>query len=183
MTAIGSYRHGLLLQPGPQHRVEPREPPERRVEATREDLPRSAGEPALEAGHQLAAGGELTGPVEDPAGEQARGVDVDEERAFALPPREGGQQLVLRLQHAPRVRQQPLAVRRQGHLPGRAYEEFGAQLPFQAPDVPAQGLLGDVHPGRGPSEVQLFGNGEKGAQEAGIEGRLQSGHHANLQPR
>ncbi len=72
-------------------------------------------------------------------------------------------------QHPPRVRQQPLTVGRQGHPPGRPYEEIGTQLPFQAPDVAAQRLLGHVQPDGGPGEVQFLGHGDEGAEETGVE--------------
>lgn len=51
---------------------------------------------------------------------------------------------------------QPLARRGEGHPAAGAFEQLGAQFPFQPLDVAAEGLGADVVPPRGPAEVQFL---------------------------
>lgn len=111
--------------------------------------------------------GELTGTFQDAAVGQARAVEVDEQ--WAGLGAEGVGQRVAGGQHPARVRQEALSVRGEGHLPGGPQEELHAQLAFQAPDVPAERLLGDVQPGGGTGEVEFLGDGGEGAQEPGFD--------------
>lgn len=125
------------------------------------------GEPALEAGHQLAAGGEFAGPFQDAAaGAGPVGVDVDEQRPGRPGERLG--QLPVGAQHLAGVGQQPFPVGGQLHRAGGAQEQRGAQVPFEAAHVTAQGLLGDVQAGGGAGEVQFLGHGEEAAQQPGV---------------
>lgn len=126
----GLVAHRLVAEPRPQRRGQPREPAEGGVEAARDQFTGGVGQSALVTRHQLLLGRERPGPLQDQAaGGQARGVEVDQQRA-GLP--EGGQQVVLGLEDPAGVRQQPLAVGRRRHLPGGADEQLGAQFPLQA---------------------------------------------------
>ncbi|CAM5680880.1 hypothetical protein SVIOM74S_10296 [Streptomyces violarus] len=170
--------HGLVVEPGPQRRVQPGEPSERRVQPAREQLLGGPGQAALVAGHQLMPGGEFTRPVQHAARcDQARGVEVHQQGPGLV---EGGEQFLLRLEHAAGVRQQPLSVGRERHLPGGPHEQLGAQFPLQPPHVPAECLLGRVEAHRGAGEVQFLGDCDEGTQESGVE---VAGHAVNLQRR
>lgn len=133
------------------------------------------GEPALEAGHQLAVRGEFAGPFQHGArGAGAVGVQVDEERPGCRTGRgpgsgpEGAGQLLVGAQHAPGQGQQAVPVGGELDGTGGADEQRGRQCLFEAPDVPAQRLLGDVQAGGGPGEVQFLGNGDEPAQQPGF---------------
>ena len=160
--------HGLLVQPRPQRRVQAGEPAEGGVEPPGEHLARGAGEPALEAGHQLTAPGRVPAPGAAPGARcQPRRVEVDEQRPGPARRRRSSSSWAASTRRAYGSSRSPSAGQR--HLPGGPYEELGAQLPLQPPDVAAQRLLGDVEPGGGAGEVQLLGDGDEGAQEAGVE--------------
>jgi hypothetical protein len=65
--------------------------------------------------------------------------------------------------------QQSLALGGERDPAGGADEQPDAELPLQPADVAAERLLRHVQPGRGASEMQLFGDGHEVAQQAQVE--------------
>ena len=66
----------------------------------------------------------------------------------------------------PRLREKCLSGRREFDPPFRPTKQAGAELILEAPYLLAQRRLRDVEPRGRPAEMQLFGNGEKGAEVA-----------------
>ena len=103
-----------------------------------------------------------------------RAGEADAHRAVEDPrhrPRGLPGQLQL-LEHPVRVRQQRLARGRERDAARAAVEERDAQLAFQPPDRLRQRRLGHPQPGRGPPEVQLFGDGEERLQPPDLHGPI-----------
>jgi hypothetical protein len=67
------------------------------------------------------------------------------------------------------AQQQALAVGGERDLAGGAGEQGQAELPLEAGDVAAEGLLGQVEPGGGAGEVQLLGDRDEVAQQAQVQ--------------
>jgi hypothetical protein len=64
----------------------------------------------------------------------------------------------------PRLREKCLSGRREFDPPLRPTKQAGAEFILEAPYLLAQRRLRDVKPRGRPAEMQLFGNGEKGAE-------------------
>jgi hypothetical protein len=65
--------------------------------------------------------------------------------------------------------QQPSTVRGELDPPGAAGKQEEAELLFEASDVPAESLFGQVEPGGRTREVELFGNSHKVAKQAQVQ--------------
>lgn len=64
---------------------------------------------------------------------------------------------------------QPFPLRGERDPAGRSNEERHPELAFEPGDVATERLLGDVHAGCGPPEVQLLGHGEEVPEQPGVD--------------
>ena len=97
------------------------------------------------------------------------GEQVDQQGATVVGAAQLLEGLVVEGEQLAGAHQQPLAVGRERDPAGGAGEQAHAELPLEAADVAAHGLLGHVQPGGGAGKVQLLGNGDEVAQQAQVE--------------
>ena len=114
----------------------------------------------MEAGDQLGVRRMPACGAQYPSRGVPLGEQVDQQRPTVVGAVQLLEGLVVEGEQLAGAHQQPLAVGRERDPAGGTGEQAHAELPLEAGDVAAEGLLGQVQP-RGAGEVQLLGDHTK----------------------